>query len=253
MGELKGKRALVTGAGQGIGTSIAEALIRKGCATAIHYYTSKEGAEELKELADSHGVAAEIFQADLTQEEDVVEFVKEAVGFLGGLDILINNTGDLVGRIPLDAIDMEYWQKVMDVNMTSMMLVTREAKPWLIQAKGSSIVNLSSLAGRKGGGNGSSAYATTKGAILSWTRTLAAELGPKGVRVNAVAPGLILGTRFHDTHTPQRYQDKMIAGIPIGRAGTPAEVARAVLFLAAEYDGFISGATLDINGGAYCA
>ena len=253
MGELKGKRALVTGAGQGIGQSIAKALLRKGCATALHYYTSKEGAVGLKQLADSLGVAAKIFQADLTQEEEVVGFVKAAAGFLGGLDILVNNTGDLVSRVSLDAIDMEYWQKVIGVNMTSMMLVTREAKSHLIKAQGASIVNLSSLAGRKGGGNGSSAYATTKGAILAWTRTLAGELGPKGVRVNAVAPGLILGTRFHDTHTPQRYQDKTIAGIPIGRAGTPAEVARAVVFLAAEYDGFISGATIDINGGAYCA
>jgi 3-oxoacyl-[acyl-carrier protein] reductase len=253
MGELKGKRAIVTGAGQGIGTSIAESLIRAGCETAIHYYTSQAGAEGLKELADSLGVEAEIFQADLTKEKKVVGFVKAAVKFLGGLEILVNNTGDLVSRVPLDEIDVGYWQKVVDVNMTSMMLVTREAKPYLLEANGASIVNLSSLAGRKGGGNGSSAYATMKGAILAWTRTLAAELGPKGVRVNAVAPGLILGTRFHDTHTPVNYRDKMIAGIPIGRAGTPEEVARAVKFLAAEYDGFITGATLDINGGVYCA
>ena len=111
MGELKGKRALVTGAGQGIGTSIAEALIWKGCATALHYYTSQEGAEVLKELADSLGEKAEIFQADLTKEEEAVGLVKAAATILGGLDILINNTGDLVGRIPLDAIDMNFWQK----------------------------------------------------------------------------------------------------------------------------------------------
>jgi 3-oxoacyl-[acyl-carrier protein] reductase len=168
MGELKGKRAIVTGAGQGIGTSIAESLIRAGCETAIHYYTSQAGAEGLKELADSLGVEAEIFQADLTKEKKVVGFVKAAVKFLGGLEILVNNTGDLVSRVPLDEIDVGYWQKVVDVNMTSMMLVTREAKPYLLEANGASIVNLSSLAGRKGGGNGSSAYATMKGAILAW-------------------------------------------------------------------------------------
>jgi len=253
MGDLRGKRAIVTGAGQGIGMSIAESLIREGCETAIHYYTSQAGAEGLKESADSLEVKAEVFQADLTKEAEVVGFIKAAADFLGGLEILVNNTGDLVGRTPLDEIDVAYWQKVVDVNMTSMVLVTREAKSHLLGAHGASIVNLSSLAGRKGGGNGSSAYATMKGAILAWTRTLAAELGPKGVRVNAVAPGLILGTRFHETHTPVQYQDKMIAGIPIGRAGTPEEVARAVKFLAAEYDGFITGATIDINGGAYCA
>ena len=120
-------------------------------------------------------------------------------------------------------------------------------------ADGASIVNLSSLAGRKGGHAGSLAYGTAKGAVLTWTRALAAELGPMGIRVNALAPGLILGTSFHSTHTTPESAKQTISQIPIGRAGNPSDIARAATYFASEYDGFISGATLDINGGVYCA
>ena len=134
-----------------------------------------------------------------------------------------------------------------------MVFVTRQAAPYLIESKNSSIVNLASLAGRKGGHPGSLIYSAAKGAVLAFTRALASELGPRGVRVNALAPGLILGTHFHNTHTTPESAQATIAGIPLGRAGTPADVARAAAFLASEYDGFISGATIDINGGVYCA
>ena len=125
------------------------------------------------------------------------------------------------------------------------------AAPYLAKNENSSIVNLASLAGRKGGHPGSLAYATSKGAILTYTRALSTELGPQGIRVNAVAPGLILGTSFHNTHTTKESAAATTAGIPIQRAGNAADVARAVLYLASEYDGFITGATLDINGGVY--
>jgi len=148
---------------------------------------------------------------------------------------------------------LEFWHRVMDINVTSMMLVTQAAMPWLIKAGAASIVNLSSLAGRKGGHPGSLVYSTAKGAVTTWTRALAVELAPKGIRVNAVAPGLILGTRFHNTHTTAASAQATVQQIPLGRAGTPADVARAVRFLASEYDGFITGATLDINGGVYAA
>ncbi len=250
MSRLKSKKAIVTGGGQGLGRGIAEELMRLGCDVAIHYYKSAEGSEQVKQGAPI-GVRAECFAADLTDESAASQMVEDAAEFLGGLDILVNNSGDIIARRQLGELDMNFWQRVIDVNVTSMMLVTRQALPYLKANDCSSIVNVASLAGRMGGHAGSLAYSTAKGAVLTWTRSLAKELGPNGIRVNAVAPGLILGTSFHATHTTAESAAKTVAGIPLGRAGNPSDVARAVAFLASEYDGFISGATLDINGGVF--
>ena len=250
MNRPQSKRALVTGGGQGLGRAIVEELLSQGCDVAIHYHKSSEVAEAVKQAAPP-GVRAQCFAADLTSDTAAQELVNRAVTFLGGLDILVNNTGDLIGRRKIEDLDLEFWQRIIDVNLTSTMLVTRHAVPHLAAAKASSIVNLASLAGRMGGHAGSLAYSAAKGAVLTWTRSLAKELGPRGIRVNAVAPGLILGTAFHDTHTTPESAAVTIAGIPLGRAGTPADVARAVAFLASESDGFITGATVDINGGVF--
>lgn len=253
MGNLKGKRALVTGGGQGLGQAIVERLLAAGANVAIHYFSSESGAAELKRRGEALGCEVSIFQADLTRESEADALVNGAAEALGGLEILVNNAGDLVQRRTVQEVDAEFWRRVIGVNVDSMVWVTRAATPWLIEAGQSSIVNLSSLAGRKGGHPGSLIYSTAKGAVLTWTRALANELGPKGVRVNAVAPGLILGTRFHNTHTTKESAQTTIQQIPLGRAGTPDDVARAVVYLASEYDGFITGATLDINGGVYAA
>ena len=253
MGHLTGKRALITGGGQGLGYSIVEHLLAAGADVAIHYFSSETGARELKGIADRHGRRAEMFRADLTNETTATALVNDAVKFLGGLDVLVNNAGDLVERRSLEATDANYWHQIFAINVDSMLWVTRAAVASLAQSGQSSIVNLASLAGRKGGHPGSLAYSTAKGAVLTWTRSLANELAPRGIRVNCVAPGLILGTRFHNTHTTEENAKKTIEGIPLGRAGTPEDVAHAVVFLASEYDGFITGATLDINGGVHAA
>jgi 3-oxoacyl-[acyl-carrier protein] reductase len=253
MGNLNGKRALVTGGGQGLGYSIVEQLLAAGADVAVHYFSSETGANELKSLAEKHGRRAEIFRADLTKEAEATVLVDSAAKFLGGLDVLVNNAGDLVQRRTIQEVDPAFWERVINVNVTSVLWVTRAAVPWLEKAKQASIVNLSSLAGRKGGHAGSLVYSTAKGAVLTWTRALANELAPKGIRVNCVAPGFILGTRFHETHTSEDSAKKTIEGIPLARAGTPEDVARAVIYLASEFDGFITGATLDINGGVYAA
>ncbi|HTS19898.1 MAG TPA: glucose 1-dehydrogenase [Verrucomicrobiae bacterium] len=253
MGNLNGKRALVTGGGQGLGYAIVEHLLDAGVDVAIHYYSSETGARELKGLAERKGRRAQIFRADLTREAEAIAMVDAAARFLGGLDVLINNAGDLVQRRFIQEVDAAFWERVMNVNVTSMLWVTRAAVPWLVKSKQASVVNLSSLAGRKGGHSGSLVYSTAKGAVLAWTRALANELAPQGIRVNCVAPGLILGTRFHNTHTTEESAKKTIEGIPLGRAGAPEDVARAVVYLASEFDGFITGATLDINGGVYAA
>lgn len=249
--KLKGKKVLITAGGQGIGESITNHFIAAGAHVAIHYFSSKSVADSLVEKAKAKGQNAIAVQGDLTIETSATEVVSKAVDALGGLDILINNAGSLVERKLLHEMEADFWQKVMDINLTSMMYITRAAAPYLEKNTASSIVNLASLAGRKGGHPGSLVYSTSKGAILTFTRALSSELGPKGVRVNAVAPGLILGTSFHNTHTTKASADATVAGIPIGRAGNVEDVSRAVLYLASEYDGFITGATLDINGGVY--
>jgi 3-oxoacyl-[acyl-carrier protein] reductase len=253
MGSLVGKRALVTGAEQGIGKAVAEGLLKAGCDIAIHYFMGEEGPRELIALAASLGRKASAFQADLTDEAATVKMVGNAAAFLGGLDILVNNVGGLVERRFLQQVDLPFWKKVNDINLVTMMMVTREAVPHLAKANGASIVNLASLAGRKGGHAGSLVYSMTKGAVLTFTRALSADLGPQGIRVNAVAPGLILGTRFHNTHTSKESAEETVKEIPLGRAGDIYDIARPIVFLASEYDGFITGATLDINGGIYCA
>jgi len=248
---LVGKNVLITAGAQGIGESISRHFIDSGAHVAIHYFSSADTANELIDYANSKGQKAVAISGDLTKEVDANAMVEKTVEELGGLDILINNAGSLVARKMLNEMETEFWNKVMDINLTSMMFVTRAASPHLAKNDNSSIVNLASLAGRKGGHPGSLAYSTSKGAILTLTRALSSELGPQGTRVNAVAPGLILGTSFHNTHTTKESADKTTAGIPIKRSGNAADVARAVLYLASEYDGFITGATLDINGGVY--
>ena len=249
--KLKDKRVLITAGAQGIGESITRHFIERGAHVAIHYFSSADTAKELMEYAKSRDQNAVIISGDLTKEEDAKRLIEETTAAFGGLDILINNAGSLVDRKMLHEMETNFWHKVMDINLTSMMFVSRAAAPFLAKNENSSIINLSSLAGRKGGHPGSLVYSTSKGAVLTFTRALSSELGPEGVRVNAVAPGLILGTSFHNTHTTEESAKATTAGIPIQRAGNSADVARAVLYLASEYDGFITGATLDINGGVY--
>ncbi|PTX97896.1 SDR family oxidoreductase [Opitutus sp. ER46] len=255
--KLLGKRVLVTAGAQGIGYAISQHLLQAGCELFVHFFSSAAGAHELEKEAGTLGRRFERGMADLTETEQCERIVHDAVHFLGGLDILVNNAGSLIERRGFAAADDEFWAETMSLNVGSMRRVTRAALPHLIEAAkvrgGASIVNLSSLAGRKGGAAGSLAYATAKGAVLTFTRALAQEVGPQGVRVNALAPGLILGTKFHTTHTPIEAQQAAIAGIPLGRPGSVDDVARAAVYLASEFDGFITGATLDINGGVYCA
>ena len=249
--KITGKNVLITAGAQGIGEAITKHFIDSGANVAIHYFSSADTANKLVDYAKSKDQKAIAISGDLTKEVDANALVEKTVKTLGGLDILINNAGSLVARKMLNEMETEFWHKVMDINLTSMMFVTRAAAPYLAKNENSSIVNLASLAGRKGGHPGSLVYSTSKGAILTFTRALSTELGGQGTRVNAVSPGLILGTSFHNTHTTKESAAETTAGIPIQRAGNADDVARAVLYLSSEYDGFITGATLDINGGVY--
>ena len=249
--KLNGKRVLVTAGAQGIGEAITRRFIEAGAFVAVHYFSSESVANGLVEEAKSIGLKAIAVQGDLTLREDATRIAAEIEEAFGGLEILINNAGSLVERRFHGDIDEEHWKTVWDVNVTSAQNMSQAVAGLLEKSGASSIVNLASLAGRKGGHPGSLAYSTSKGAILTWSRALANELAPKGIRVNALAPGLILGTSFHNTHTTKESADATVATIPLGRAGEADDVARAALFLASEFDGFITGATLDINGGVY--
>lgn len=253
MNTLKNKKALVTGGGSGIGKAIVEELAGLGANVLIHYFKSKDSAEALASGIRAKGGEADIVQADLSTEAGVKALAAFVERKWGNLDVLVNNSGDLVARRKLEEIDIEFYRAVMSVNLDSNILVTRAMIPLLRKSGQSSIVNLASLAGRKGGHGGSVIYSTAKGAILTLTRSLSSELAPYGIRVNAVAPGLILGSAFHAIHTSEEAKQATIRDIPLHRAGTCEDVARAVAFFASEYDGFITGATLDINGGIYMA
>ncbi len=253
MNSLKEKKALVTGGASGIGRAISLELANMGATLIIHYHRSKEPAESLAAQIHSSGGKAEVVQADLTEEAGVQALTDFVIERWDNLDVLVNNAGDLVGRHKLEEVQMDFYRKVVAVNLDSNVLVTRAMIPLLKKSGCASIVNLASLAGRKGGHGGSIIYSMTKGAILTLTRALSTELAPYGIRVNAVAPGFILGSAFHAIHTSEESKQATIRDIPLKRAGTCEDVARAVAFLASEYDGFITGATLDINGGVYMA
>jgi 3-oxoacyl-[acyl-carrier protein] reductase len=220
MSKLKNKRALVTAGAQGIGLAITRRLLEAGCDVFVHYRTSADAAKKLGDEAKKLGRRYGTGSGDLTTTEECDRIVAEAVKFLGGLDILMNNAGSMVGRRSIAEGDDEFWAEVMSLNLGSMRRVTRAAVPHLAAAAktggGASIINLSSLAARNGGGPGALAYATSKGAMLTFTRGLARELGPQGIRVNALTPGLILGSAFHAIHTAPEAQKNIIAGIPLG-------------------------------------
>ena len=243
------KVVLVTGGGRDIGKAIALKLASEGAKVVINYSQSEEAAKQtLQEIKNAKGEAA-IFKADLTKSSEVMKLKDFCVTNFGDrLDILINNAGGIIGRKKLIEQDEAFYDEVMNLNFKSIFLMTR-AFIDIIPA-GGCIVNVSSQAARDGGGGGASLYAASKGAITTYTRGLAKELGPSGIRVNAVCPGLI-GTTFHDKFTSSEVRKNVSASTPLRREGTAEEVANLVAFLASNDASFITGANYDINGGLF--
>lgn len=244
---FKNKVVIVTGAARDIGKAIALKFAADGARVIINYLQSEEAARQTEQEAKTAGGEVAIFKADLTRSDQVEELKKFCLTTYGKqLDILVNNTGGIVGRKKLGEQDEAFYNSVMDLNLKSVFLVTSAFVP--LMASGGAIVNISSLAARDGGGGGSSLYAASKGAITTYTRSLAKELGPAGIRVNAVCPGLI-DTTFHDLFTPDDMREKVAAATPLRREGTSEDVANLVAFLASDDASFITGANYDINGG----
>ena len=254
MSGLHSKRAFVTGAGGGIGRATAIELAKRGAQLAIHYFKNAAGADEtaaaIAKVAPSR-TRVPIIAGDLSDPAGARRAVIEAEKALGGIDVLVNNAGDLIERRPLLEITPDLWRRVIDANVTSTLFCCQAAAPGMIQRKSGSIVNLSSLASWTGGGVAAAPYAAAKGAIVSLSRALAKELAPHGIRVNCVSPGLIGETGFHSRFTPRDAFDDAAKSIPIGRAGQPEDVANAIAFLAGDDAAFLVGETLEVNGGAY--
>ncbi len=247
---LDNKHALVTGGGVGIGFEIAAALAAAGTRVAVTYRTHEPTLEQLSRLTTADGRSPLAIASDATDEDSVQQLLSILEKEFGSLDILVNNAGGLVERSSIQDMKFSLWKRVQAVNTDSAFLATHYALP-LLTRPGGRIINIASLAGRNGGHSGATAYATSKAALFGFTRGLAKEVTQDGITVNAIAPGFIDATPFHNTFTTADSKAETLRGIPAGRAGTPEDVASAVLWLASDSASFVSGAILDVNGAQY--
>lgn len=246
--DLKGKRALVTGSSTGIGAAVAKELARLGASVAVHGNKNTEAAEAVAAEIRAAGGKAVVVLGDVSNSASAARIVADAVAGLGGLDILINNAGAILERVTNAAFDDTAYDNVYNLNVRSVLSVTKAAYPHLKAAGGGSIINTGSVAGRFGGFGGSAVYASAKAAVHSITRNAAREFAPDHIRVNVVAPGFII-TPFHDK-TPQSVRDSAAAQIPMQRLGTAEDCVGAYIFLAANsMSGYITGQIIDVNGG----
>lgn len=249
MNSLTNKVAIVTGGSRDIGRQVAEKLAGAGAKVCINYLHDESKANETLSAIKEKGGEAIAVKGDMTMAADVDKLVAACTSAFGDkIDILVNVAGGLVGRKLLPDMDEEFWDAVMAVNVKSVFLVTRAVVPHM--SAGSAIINFSSQAARDGGGFGAIAYSSAKGAVLTMTRGLAKELGPKGIRVNCISPGMI-NTTFHNTFTKDEVRKNVAAATPLRREGEASEVGDLALYLAGDASSFITGASIEINGGTY--
>lgn len=244
-GALAGKRALVTGAGIGIGQGIAAEFARQGAAVALHYAHSAAGAEETAADIRAQGGTATTIAADLSRASECIRVVDAAAEFLGGLDILVNNSGVTFRSDILD-IAPEQFDNVFHINIRAQFFCAQQAIRWMEKAGAGSILNLTSIHAFAGV-PGYAVYAATKGAIIAFTRELAIELIPRRIRVNAVAPGHVEVPRHLANPNYSREYGESI--VPWGRVGTPEDIARAATFFVSDAADFITGQVLYVDGG----
>jgi 3-oxoacyl-[acyl-carrier protein] reductase len=246
---LPGKAALVTGASSGIGAAIAAALAHEGASVTVNYLRNAKGAQATAQKIEAAGGSALIVQADIRRRAEVTRLFAEHLAQFHRLDILVNNAGDMVERVPTAETSEETWRDAIDLNLSSAFFCCQEAIAPMTAQRSGRIVNISSVGARTGGGAGSIPYHAAKAGLMALSKGLARELASIGITVNTVAPGII-ETGFHDRHTaPELMAGWIKSLVPIQRAGSPAEIARAVAFLASDDAAYITGATLDVNGG----
>ena len=246
--DLKAKKVLVTGSSSGIGQATAILFARQGCFIGVHYFSSKDGGEKTLEQVkeNSDGV---LLCADIRDENQVNEMVEQFAKAAGGIDILVNNAGSLIDRQPFETATVAYHDDVYATNVRSIFLAAKATLPYLKKSKGN-IVNIGSVAGHTGGARGAGMYAGTKGAVATETMAMAKEFAPYGIRVNSVLPGLI-ETPFHERFSTPEFVKSFAERTPLGRNGTAEDIAKAILFLASDAAGFITGEYIAVNGGFY--
>ncbi|MFC6096293.1 SDR family NAD(P)-dependent oxidoreductase [Flavobacterium qiangtangense] len=245
--KLKGKTAVVTGGARDIGREVAIKLAKEGANVVVNYYLSQEDGDATLKLIEEVGGNAIIVQGDMTKQADIDTLVSESKKAFGEeVHVLVNVAGGLIARKTIEEMDVDFFDTMIDVNFKSVFLVTKAFKP--LMKSGASIINFASQAGRDGGGPGAALYASAKGAVMTYTRGLAKEFGPQGIRVNALCPGMI-ATAFHDTFTKPEVRTNVANGTPLRREGKASEVADLVAYLASDESSFLTGNNIDINGG----
>jgi len=251
MEDLKGKTALVTGASTGIGAAVAIAFAARGMRVAVHYNSSADAANQVVETIRAAGGDAFALKADVRDTAEIRECVRQTASRLGRIDVLVNNAGSLVKRVPIAEFDDALFDEVMHINARSVLAFAREVVPLMRTHGGGNVINVTSVAARTGGGPGAYLYAGSKGFVSTATHGLARELVGDRIRVNAVAPGVIQ-TPFQDRFSTPAMLESFRAGIPMGRIGTADECVGAFLYLASEQlSGYVTGQVIEVNGGQY--
>jgi acetoacetyl-CoA reductase len=247
MGTIKGAVVVVTGAGRGIGRAIAEELGHEGAIVVVNYSKSKEAAENLVAQLHENGSPESVaIQADVSDKAQAARLIEETVNRFGRIDVLVNNAGINIDR-SMKNLSTEDWDTVLRADLSSYFYTVKAALPSFMQQKSGKIINISSVNGQAGN-FGQANYAAAKSGIIGFTKTAALELARYNVTVNAICPGYIATEMFEAI--PEKAKEAILARIPLGRAGTPYEVARAVRYLIVDGD-YYTGSTLSMNGGVY--
>ena len=241
--DLTGRIALITGASSGIGAAAASVMADLGAQVAIGYHANQAGAEQVRDKIALSGGQAVIFRADVRRPDEVRGLVKTVTQQLGPIDILVNNAGALVQRMKIHELTEERWDEIMDLNLKSAVLCSQAVAGPMIERKSGSIVNIVSIAGRNGGGPGAGAYATAKGGLITFTKSLAKELAPQGVRVNAVSPGVI-DTPFHGVFSTPEMMRGFVVGESHGLVTVPFNIGLMI-----GLDAFVHGTGLHVLRG----
>ena len=251
LSELKGKSALITGASRGIGAASAVGLAKAGVTRfLLHYNSNPQGVEETLAAVRALGAQATAFGADLSTTTGIHQALGEIATRAGAIDILVNNAGSLVGRAKLPEFTEALYDQVMNLNVKSAYFIAQAVAAGMVERKCGYIVNLSSIAARNGGGPGATIYASAKAAVATFTKGMAKELAPHGVRVNAVSPGTV-DNHFHEVFSTRQMLDSVISQTPLGRLSTNEDVSDVVVFLCSDAARYVHGQTIEINGGMF--